>query len=148
METNLENKKIEIEHETLKNLNTIRKWAMFLAIIGFISLGLVALIGIIAGTFLSAFNTGATGHTIPESIIFVLLIVMATLYFFPIHFLFRFSKHTAKAVSTFDKVELLKAFKNLKACFVFLGIFIIVILTLYAVTLVLAGASMSFLKGF
>ena len=45
METPLENKKIEIEQETIKHLNTTRKWAMFLAIIGFIILGLIIIIG-------------------------------------------------------------------------------------------------------
>lgn len=148
MEINPEINKIEIGKETLKSLNTTRRWAMFLAIIGFISLGLVALMGVLAGTFLSAFNTTESGHSIPEAVIFLLLLIMAALYFFPLHFLFRFSKHTAKAVATNDKLELHKAFLNLKAYFVFLGVLIIVILSLYVFALIMAGTSMSFLKGF
>jgi MFS family permease len=146
METSLENRKIEIGQETLNKLNTTRKWTMFLAIIGFIFLGLFIVIGVIAGTFLSAFNSGKTGLGIPESLMFVIFLVLAVICFFPILFLFRFSKHTANAVLTLDKQELHKAFKNLKSYFVYLGVLIIIVLTFYVVALIVAGTSMAFLK--
>jgi len=147
METPLENRKIEIEQETLKHLNTTRKWAMFLAIIGFIILGLIVIIGLIAGTFLTAFNSGGKDLGIPESLMFVPILLLAVIYFFPVLFLFRFSKHTSHAVQTLDKLEFHKAIKNLKSCFVYIGVQIIIILSLYIVVLIVAGSSMAFLKG-
>ena len=90
METPVETRKIEIEHETLKHLNTTRKWAMFLAIIGFIFLGLVLIIGIIAGTFMTAFSTGDKDLGIPDSLMFIPVILLVVLYFFPVLFLFSF----------------------------------------------------------
>jgi uncharacterized membrane protein len=147
METPLENRKIEIGQETLKNLNTTRKWAMFLAIIGFILLGLIIVIGLIAGTFLTAFNSGEKSLGIPESLMFVPILLLAVIYFFPVLFLFRFSKHTAHAIQTLDKQELHKAIKNLKICFAYIGIMIIIIFSLYIVALIVAGSSMAFLKG-
>jgi hypothetical protein len=147
METNQENINIEIGKETLKNLNIIRKWAMFLAIIGFIFLGLIIVIGIIAGTFLTAFSTGGTSLGIPESLMFVLFFVLVLIIYFPLHFLFRFAKHTSKAVSTLDKQDLHKAFKNLRYYFAFLGALIIIVLVVYLVALVVVGTSMAFLKG-
>jgi hypothetical protein len=147
METPLENRKIEIEQETLKHLNTTRKWAMFLAIIGFIILGLIVIIGLIAGTFLTAFNSGGKDLGIPESLMFVPILLLAVIYFFPVLFLFRFSKHTSHAVQTLDKLEFHKAIKNLKSCFVYIGVLIIIILSLYIVVLIVAGSSMAFLKG-
>jgi len=147
METPLENRKIEIEHETLKHLNTTRKWAMFLAIIGFITLGLIIIIGLIAGTFLTAFNSGEKGLGIPESLMFVPILLLAVIYFFPVLFLFRFSKHTSHAVQTLDKMEFHKAIKNLKSFFVYIGVLIIIILSLYIVVLIVAGSSLAFLKG-
>ena len=121
METNLENRKIEIENETLKYLNTARKWAMFLAIIGFIFLGLIIVIGLIAGTFLTAFNSGEKSLGIPESLMFIPVLLVALLYFFPVLFLFRFSKHTSHAIQTLDKMEFHKAIKNLKSYFAYIG---------------------------
>lgn len=147
METPLENRKIEIEQETLKHLNTTRKWAMFLAIIGFIILGLIVIIGLIAGTFLTAFNSGGKDLGIPESLMFVPILLLAVIYFFPVLFLFRFSKHTSHAVQNLDKLEFHKAIKNLKSCFVYIGVLIIIILSLYIVVLIVAGSSLAFLKG-
>lgn len=147
METTLENRKIEIDQETLNNLNTTRKWTMFLAIIGFIFLGLFIVIGVITGTFLSAFNSGATSMGFPESLLAVIFIILAIVYFFPVLFLFRFSKLTAHAVQTLDKQVLHKAFRNLKSYFVYIGVLIIIVLIFYIVGLIVAGTSMAFLKG-
>jgi hypothetical protein len=147
METPIENRKIEIEPDTLKHLNATRKWAMFLAIIGFIFMGLMIVIGLIAGTFLTAFNSGEKGLGIPESLLFVPVLLLAVIYFFPVLFLFRFSKHTSHAILTLDKLEFHKAIKNLKYYFAYIGILIIIILSLYIVVLIVAGSSMAFLKG-
>jgi len=146
MEPGIEIRKIEIEQETLKYLNTTRKWTMFLAIISFIFLGFFIVIGAMAGTFLSAFNSGKTGPGIPESIMIAIFFVLAVIYFIPILFLFRFSKHTAKAVLNLDKQELRKALKNLKYYFAYLGVLIIIVLAFYVVALIVAGTSMAFLK--
>lgn len=147
MEPSAEIRKIEIEQDTLNYINTTRKWTMFFAIVGFIFLGLFIIIGVIAGTFLSAFKVGETGLGVPESIIYILFFALAVICFFPILFLFRFSKHTAKAVQTLSKEELHKAFKNLKAYFAYLGVLLIIGLSIYVVILIIAGTSMAFLKG-
>jgi hypothetical protein len=147
MESPLENNKIEIERETLSHLDTTRKWAMFLAIIGFIFLGLIIIIGLIAGTFLTAFNSGEKGLGIPESLMFVPVLLLAVVYFFPVLFLFRFSKHTSHAIRNFDKLELHKALKNLKYYFAYIGVMIIIVFSIYIVVLIVAGSSMAFLKG-
>ena len=147
METTLENRKIEIEPETLNNLNTTRKWTMFLSIIGFIFLGLFIVIGIITGIFLSAFNSGVSNIGLPESLLVVIFIILILLYFFPVLFLFRFSKLMARAIQTLDKQILHKAFKNLKSFFVYIGVLLIIVFSLYIVTLIEAGTSMTFLKG-
>jgi hypothetical protein len=147
METNPEVRKIEIDEVTLKYLNTSRKWAMFLAIIGFIFVGLIIIIGLIAGTFLTAFNSGEKGLGIPESLMFIPVLIIALIYFFPVLFLFRFSKYTSQAIHTLDKLILNKALKNLKSYFAYIGILIIIVLSIYIIALIVAGTSMAFLKG-
>jgi hypothetical protein len=147
MENNIEPRKIELEEETLNYLNTTRKWTMFFAILGFIFLGLLLLFGLIAGTFLSIFKSSEMSTGIPQIWLFVILIILAILYYFPLLFLFRFSKHTANAVHTLSKEELHKAFRNLKSYFVYIGVLLIIVLVIYFIGLVAAGASMAFLKG-
>jgi hypothetical protein len=146
MQNDTENREIEIGQETLKILNITRKWTMFVAIVGFIIFGLIVVIGLVAGTFLSTFNSGAHGNGISDLLLLVVIIVLITLYFLPLFSLFRFSKHMAIAISFPDKNEFHKAFKNLKYFFVYLGILIIVLLTMYFVTLVLSGTTIAFLK--
>ena len=65
-----EEKKIEIGQDTLDILNTTRKWTMFLAILGFIGIGVLLGAGVVTGLFLTVFNTTETQLGFPESIIF------------------------------------------------------------------------------
>ncbi len=147
METPPENRKIEIEQPTLKQLNTTRKWAMFLAIIGFIFLGIMLVVGLIAGTFLKAFSSGENSFGISDSLMFIPVILLGIIYFFPVLFLFRFSKYISRAIQNLDKLQFHKAIKNLKLYFAYIGILIIIVLSIYIVILIVAGSSVAFLKG-
>lgn len=147
METAVEERKIEIGSKTLDHLNTARKWAMFLAIMGFIFLGIIIIVMLIAGTFLKTFNAGEKGLGIPESLTLVPLIILAIVYFFPILFLFRFSKFTSHAILKLDNNDFNKAIKNLKYYFAYIGVLIIIIFSIYVAILIVAGSSMAFLKG-
>lgn len=147
METNPESPKIELDQGALNHLNTARKWSMFLAILGFIFLGLFVLIGLATGTFLSAFSSGAKGIGVPGALIIVLFVILGVACFLPVLFLFKFSKHMTKAVNSIDKQEINKAFRSLKFYFTYIGILVIIILILYLTALVIAGATMAFIKG-
>lgn len=146
METPAGSGKIEIDQESLKHLNTTRKWTMFLAIIGFIILGLVILSGLITGTFLSTFDSGGKIPEMPGYLMIIISIVFAIVYFLPGPFLFRFSKHAAQAVEKFDRQELNKALRNLKLYFIYAGFLLIIVLTFYLAALIFAGTNVAFLK--
>jgi len=113
METPLENKKIEIEQETIKHLNTTRKWAMFLAIIGIYYPWSDYYNRPYCGTFLTAFNSGGKDLGIPESLMFVPILLLAVIYFSLSCSCSVFQTHTSHAVQTLDKLEFHKAIKNL-----------------------------------
>ena len=117
METPSENRKLEIEQSTLKQLNTARKWAMFLAIIGFIFLGIMIVVGLIAGTFLKTFSSGENNSGISDSLMFIPILLIGLIYFFPVLFLFRFSKYISRAIQNLDNLQFHKAIKNLKLYF-------------------------------
>ena len=147
MDSPQEIRKIEIEQETLDHLNTTRKWAMFLAIIGFIFLGLLIVIGALAGTFLTAFSSGGKGLGTTDSLMLIPVLLVAVILFFPVLFLFRFSKHTSHAIQNLDKLRLNKAIKNLRFYFGYIGVLIIIIFIFYIIALIVAGSSLAFLKG-
>ena len=147
MENTPEFKKIELEEDSLRDLDTTRKWSMFMAILGFIGLGLMLIIGIAAALFLSVFNGGsfpdaASLGFLPGAII----LVFSVIYFFPLLYLYRFSKHTGIAVRTIDKSQMQKAIRYLKKYYVYVGILLIIVLVVYFVVFIISGASLAFLK--
>ncbi len=147
MENTPEIKRIELEEGSLRDLDTTRKWSMFIAILGFIAIGLMLLIGIIAGAFLFVFKTQDLNLGAGESIlIFGILLVFGILYFIPILYLYRFSKHAGNAVRALDKEQMQKAFRYLRKYYVFIGILTIVILVIYVIAIIASGASLAILK--
>ena len=148
MENRAEFKNIEIDQEDLKQLNKTRKWTMFIAIIGFIFLGLVIVIGGIAGTFLSLFNSGDQGLSVSLVLAIILVVVFFCVCLFPGLFLLRFSKQIRKVVKNHDKKELSIALRNLKYFFVYLGVLIIIILSLYLISVIFSEISMEIFKDF
>jgi flagellar basal body-associated protein FliL len=139
--------KIELEQNTLKHLNTARKWSMFLSIMGFIVNGLIIILAIMAAVFLKIFQTEQTNSRIPETLYVVALFLLAILFFFPLINLFRFSRLTFRAVQSRNPGDFHKAFKNLKSFFVFIGILIIILLILYVAVLIAVGSAMTIPNG-
>ena len=160
MENIQENRKIEIGKESLGYLDSTRKWSMFFAILGFISLGIMLLIGLLAGSFLTAFTSKMSGMSgmqgmegakaaggIAGVFVFIFLLIFAVIYFFPLLFLFRFSSHTKRAIANLDANEMQKGFKNLKSFWKYIGIVTIVMLAIYVLVLIIASSSLAFLSG-
>lgn len=147
METSAEERKLEIGPDILKNLNTMRIWTTFLSVLGFILIGLFIIAGIATGMFLTTFSTTKAALGIPESMVIILLFVSGAISLFPVVFLFRFSKNIRDAVQNNDQQKLDRGIRNLRKYFAFIGILVIIAITAYALGLIYAGASMSFLKG-
>ncbi len=139
---------IELGEETLKHLNVLRRWTMFLSVSGFIALGLIITLGLITGTFLTAFNNNNKTAGIPDYVFLAAFIVLTVITLFPVLFLFRFSKHTAAAVTARDRNEMNKAIKYLKRYFIFIGITLIILIFVYIISLILEGTSATLIMGF
>ena len=69
----------------------------------------------------------------------VYLIVMSLVYVFPILFLYRFANHTKLAVKGNDMQHLNTGLKNIKSLYKFMGIFMIVVLVIYALIFLFGG---------
>lgn len=111
------------------------KWGNFLAIIGYVLMGLLAL--------LSLFMIFGMSHLIPNQtfpiwIMGVVYLAMAGVYWFPVTYLYRFSAQMKQAVLSRSESLYVLGFANLKSLFKFFGIFTIVILALYALAIVVA----------
>jgi ABC-type multidrug transport system fused ATPase/permease subunit len=163
MENSLENKRVEIGPEALGYFDTTRKWTMFFAILGFVFLGLMLVFGLLAGSLIRRFTSGMSGMSEMQGMegmnsmgaaggmvtimMFIVFLIMAVIYFFPLFYLLKFSQHAKRAVATCDSNEMTLAFRNIKSYWKYMGILVIILLAVYLIIFIIAGASMAFLTG-
>lgn len=135
-------------------LSETAKWAKFLAILGFIMCGFMAIAAFFL-PFLMSFMpanemmpVGAMGKGVGV-IMTIVYLVTALLLFMPCLYLFRFSTKMKTAVMHSDSDILDTSFSNIKSFFKFYGIMAIVALCFYILMFLLAiiGASI-FASGF
>lgn len=109
------------------------RWARFLAIIGFIFIGLIVVMASFMGTVFSGFDQEGTGlGSFGGPLISVVYLIMAGIYLIPTIFLFLFGKKTMEALERKDQILLNEGLENQKSLFKFLGIITIIVLALYA----------------
>ncbi|MCD4832175.1 MAG: hypothetical protein K8R31_00120 [Bacteroidales bacterium] len=128
-DSTLEKNEMVIDKKSLTYLTETRKWTMFLAILGFIFIGLLA-IGVLILGLVGAGCGGLMGGS-EMFIIFVVYIVIGVLYFFPIYYLLKFSVNMKKAIEQAEQKDLTVAFEYLKSHYKFIGVLTIVIFGLY-----------------
>lgn len=127
-------------------LKEISNWSFFLSIIGFVGIGFMIVVGLLFGTIMSSLEGTESpayqlGYTAGMGIFYI---IIAIVYFFPIYYLYKFSKKMKKALHAQNNEDFESAFSNLKSHYKFIGIFAIVILSLYLLMFLLAivGASL------
>jgi hypothetical protein len=81
--------------------------------------------------------------TLGGGMVTVIYILIALLWFFPCLHLFHFANKMKLALTGNDQEMLNTSFKNLKACFKFMGIITIIVLSFYALALLAVIASMA-----
>lgn len=121
-----------ITNEIRDYLYETSKWGKFLAILGYIGLGLLILIAIgmmLGGAMISQFSQ----TKFPVGIMGGVYIVMAIVYYFPVSFLHKFSNRIRQGLDLNNMTDITYGFKNLKSLYKFTGIATIVVLSLYIV---------------
>ncbi|WP_163514870.1 DUF5362 family protein [Gelidibacter japonicus] len=115
-------------------------WTYFLSILGFIGIGLMILGGLFFSLALNLMPGGNpyAGLGVDMSYFGMIYVVIALFYFFPVLYLFNFSRKMKSALSSNNNDELTAAFSNLKSHYKFIGIFTIVIISIYVLIFVLA----------
>jgi len=135
-----------ISDEIKKYLLETSKWGKFLAIVGYVGMALLVLIafGVMVGF---SFLNSDTEGTFPMAALGLVYILLAVVYYFPVNYLYRFSVQMKEGLTTANNQSVTTGFENLKSLFKFMGIFTVVILSIYAVLLVIVlPASLLFMK--
>jgi hypothetical protein len=138
---------LSVDHDSIDHLTETARWAKFLAIAGFVGIGLMLVLSFVFGAIVStqAFsqlqgvNGGAAGALGGAMFLGIFLIYSAIL-FFPCLFLYQFSTRLRTALQTNDQVKLNQSLKSQKFLFRYVGIFTIIMLSLYGISLLIFGA--------
>ncbi len=113
--------RLEVTPEGVIHLASIRKWTLFLAIMGFIGSGFLLLTGLFFGLF-SKFVPSSDGlGQLPGLLIMVLYVIIAILYLFPSLFLLKFSSRVKQALAQPLPETLAEALQYLRFFFTFFG---------------------------
>lgn len=116
------------------------RWGKFIAIIGFVFIGLGIIGMLFAGGSMMAFGAAGMG-----SMIFLFYLVLMLITAIPIYYLYQFATKMQIALRDNDQMYLQSAFENHKAMFKFYGIFMAIMLGIYALALIIglfAGLAM------
>ncbi|MGC8824311.1 MAG: hypothetical protein ACP5PZ_06910 [Bacteroidales bacterium] len=145
METNMtENAatRMELDEISISYLVAIHKWAYFFAILGFVGIAILLLIGILSKTILGIVNPELGAAATIMGFIYVLL---ALIYFFPVIYLYRFARLTKKAIQQSNNLLMQEALLNFKKHYQFIGVVTISILVMYLVIIFGYGLGKIFL---
>jgi len=125
-----------ISETAIKYLTETRKWSYFLSIMGFITAGILVVVGLIMGFALSLIPSdqlnamGLVGSSL-GFLMGLIYILIAILYLFPTLYLYKFSQKMKVAISVTNNDELEEAFKNQKSFYKFIGIATIISIGIY-----------------
>jgi hypothetical protein len=136
----MQNAITELEQLTITStakgfLKETAKWCKFLSVLGFVGLGLL---------FLSSFFISSVYSNMPQAaavpfnlgiVMTVVYILIIAIYIFPLYYLYQFSLKLKKALLSKDDKILADAFEMLKSHYKFIGVFTIIMLSIY----ILAG---------
>lgn len=141
------NHEIQLNERSKAFLLEIAKWSKFLSIVGFVGIGLMALGGIVLLLLavMNPYSRAVDGGPIVGMTL--LYLILAVIYFFPVYYLFKSSVGLKNGINAMNEDDLTSGFENLKSHYKFLGIFMIVILSLYALFFIVAVLGGAMVRG-
>ena len=142
------NNDLQVSAPAQNFLSECAKWGRFLAIIGFIFCGIMAVLAFFIPALImnippynamaSSLSSGSTaGMTI-------MYILFALLFFFPCLYLYKFSVKMKSSLAETSQENFDESLQNLKSMFKFYGIVTIVMLSIYALIFLVVMIGLAF----
>jgi magnesium-transporting ATPase (P-type) len=112
-------------------------WLRFIGIVGFIFLGLSAIVFLVV---IIAFRNDVSSipgfATVGSSVFLVIMLISLILCFFPTYFLFQVGRKIRLYIHSGDASQLELAFKNNKSLWTFMGVLTIICLAVYGLVFI------------
>jgi len=145
-----------IDNISKSHLSEAAKWARFLAICGFVFLGLMVIYGIVisfviadmAGA-MSQYDSTYSANSLKSIMgigMIIFYIICAVIAFFPYYFLLRFANKMKAALLSNDQDALNGSFQNLKILYRYMGILMIISLV-FMIFAILSIAAITIMAG-
>lgn len=126
---------LEINEDIKGFLKETSTWSYFLSIMGFIGIGIMVVFGAFFGAIMSSDALGGANPYaelgFSMGYLGLIYVVLALVYFFPVYYLFNFSRKMKSALKLNNNEDFKLAFSNLKSHYKFMGIFTIAIVSIY-----------------
>jgi hypothetical protein len=126
---------LTINNEIKGYLLETSKWGKFLAIVGYVGMGLLLLLGVVCLVGFSIFSS-VSSVGFPIRIMGFIYILLSVAYYFPLKYLYNFSIQLKQGFNSINQQTVTSGFENLKSLFKFMGIFTIVVLSIYALLII------------
>ncbi|QBZ98351.1 DUF5362 family protein [Flavobacterium sangjuense] len=135
--------KLSLNDLAVEALRESAKWCTFLAIVGFIFIALMVVMGVFMTVAMTAIPSDPYGGAMGANPILAMkeyfgafYILMALLYFFPVYYLYKYANGTKRALESSNSDVLSDALVNLKSHHKFLGIMTIIMISLYILAII------------
>jgi hypothetical protein len=132
---------LEVDATAQATFLEMARWTKFLAIMGFITIGLLILGCIGLGVFLANTPIPQLGG-MGTPFIATIYLLFGALYVYPVYALYKYSTLIKMAIKTSNKDLFNSAIGYLKGMFKYIGIFTLIIICLYGLILVIAGGAL------
>jgi len=139
-QSQFENFENQLTASAIGFLKESAKWCKFMSIVGFVGVGLMVLAALFMLIGLSAFDSmnEMSKFPFPMSAFSIIYLVLAAIYFFPVYYLYQYAAKTKLALQSRNQQLLTEGFENLKSHHKFLGIFTLIIISIYGLVFVFA----------
>lgn len=128
--------KLELNEQAVEALESSAKWCTFLAVMGFVGIGFMVLAGLMMGSVMSSLPMGDGPFANIKQFITFFYVIMAGIYFPPVYYLYRYASDMKHALLNSSSDMVSTALNYLKSHHKYLGISIIVILSLYIILII------------
>ena len=123
---------LNLNEESKSYLLEIAKWAKFLAISGFIIIGLLVLGGLFAWANEPSYRTSYNRPTLfIGTTLAIVYFIIAAIYFFPIYYLYVAARDIKNGLLAEDEFVLTQGLSSFKSHYKYIGILMIIVLSLY-----------------
>ena len=135
------NFELQLDQSAKQFLGEAAKWANFLAIVGFIAIGITLVVSFVFGLYLVVMSDDRMIRAIGSDYYGIFscfcYFIVAALFCFPVLAVYKFSKNARKALEGPDSQALVTSFRYLKSHFKYIGVLMLSIMILYGLLILI-----------